>query len=221
MEIIYNGGNPGDFKAEFDEKELNEIREKVGVEKGDVLLMTASRLEHKNAVDDVIRALVLLPEHIKFLIVGGGTEEDMLKKLVQECKLEKRVYFTGQLDRTEVPKYRYISDISVRPSRSEGLGNALLSSMAAKLPVIATQEGGLADFIFDAKRNPGIPTTGWAVDKDNPQQIVEAVQEILACPEQTQKVVATAYTMVSQKFRWESIAKDMQTKVFSRLTTHE
>ena len=221
VEIIYNGGNPGDFKAEFDEKELNEIREKVGVEKGDVLLMTASRLEHKNAVDDVIRALVLLPEHIKFLIVGGGTEEDMLKKLVQECKLEKRVYFTGQLDRTEVPKYRYISDISVRPSRSEGLGNALLSSMAAKLPVIATQEGGLADFIFDAKRNPGIPTTGWAVDKDNPQQIVEAVQEILACPEQTQKVVATAYTMVSQKFRWESIAKDMQTKVFSRLTTHE
>lgn len=221
IEIIYNGGNPGDFKAEFKEDEIRALEEKIGKKEGDIFLMTASRLEHKNAVDDVIRALPLLPENIKFLICGGGVEEKMLKDLVRELKVEHRVYFTGQIDRTLVPLHRYVGDIAIRPSRSEGLGNALISSMAAKLPVIATQEGGLADFIFDAKRNPGTPTTGWAVDKDSPEQIVKAVQEILAHPEQTQKVVATAYTMVSQKFRWESIAKDMQTKVFSRLPAYE
>ncbi|KKS83297.1 MAG: Glycosyl transferase group 1 [Parcubacteria group bacterium GW2011_GWA2_43_11] len=221
VEIIYNGGNPADFKAEFDQGEIQALTGKAGKKEGEIILMTASRLEYKNAVDDVIRALPLMPEHIKFLIVGGGSEENMLRKLVKKLTLEKRVYFIGQVDRTEVPKYRYISDISVRPSRSEGLGNALISSMAAKLPVIATQEGGLADFIFDAKRNPDVPTTGWAVDKDNPEQIANAVMDIIEHPDRTQKVVTTAYDMVSRKFRWEAIAKDMQTKVFSRLTAHE
>jgi glycosyltransferase involved in cell wall biosynthesis len=217
VEVIYNGANPVDFTAGFVESEVLELREKIGIHEGDVWLMTASRLEYKNAVDDVIRALILLPEHIKFLVVGGGTEEMMLKKLVVDLDVEKRVYFTGQVERTEVPKYRYISNISVRASRSEGLGNAFLSSMAAKLPVIATQEGGLVDFIFDAKRNPEKPTTGWAVDKDKPEQIAQAVQDILSNPERTKKVVTTAYDMVSRKFRWENIAKDMQEKVFTRL----
>lgn len=217
VELIYNGGNPGDFEANFDERELKALKEEMGVVEGDVLLMTASRLEHKNAVDDVIRALPLLPKNIKFLIVGGGNDEEMLKDLVRELGVENRVLFTGQIERTEVPKYRYISDISIRPSRSEGLGNALLSSMAAHLPVIATQEGGLADFLFDAKRNPEKPTTGWVVDKDSPEQIAEAVNDILNNPDQTKKVVATAYDMVSRKFRWEAIAKDMRIKVFEKL----
>ena len=55
--------------------------------------------------------------------------------------------------------------------------------MAAGLPVIATQEGGIADFLFDAVRNPDKETTGWAVDKDSPEQIAEAVREIVASRE--------------------------------------
>ena len=44
------------------------------------------------------------------------------------------------------------------------MGNSFVEAMAARLPVIATQEGGIADFLFDATRNPEQPTTGWVVD---------------------------------------------------------
>ncbi|TSC64125.1 MAG: hypothetical protein G01um101491_359, partial [Parcubacteria group bacterium Gr01-1014_91] len=89
-------------------------------------------------------------------------------------------------------------------------------AMAAELPVIATQEGGIADFLFDAKRNPDKETTGWAVDKNSPEQIAEAVKDILANPEQVAHVKATAKKMVIEKYDWNLIAKQMQS-VFGRI----
>jgi glycosyltransferase involved in cell wall biosynthesis len=55
------------------------------------------------------------------------------------------------------------------------------------------------------------------VDSDRPEQIAEAVKEILASPEQTAKVVANARKMVEEKYDWDAIAKDMRTRVFARL----
>jgi glycosyltransferase involved in cell wall biosynthesis len=213
--IIFNGGNPGDFAAKFSENELEALRDKLGMKKENIYLMTASRLVVKNGVDIGIRALALLPENIKFLVVGGGPEEDNLQELVRKLNLENRVIFTGQIERTEVPKYRKIADIFLRPSRSEGLGNALISAMAAHLPVIATQEGGIAEFLFDRKRNPDKETTGWAVDKENPEQIAEAVKQIIANPVEVKKVTDTAYRIANEKYNWDKIVEDMQTQVFA------
>jgi glycosyltransferase involved in cell wall biosynthesis len=157
----------------------------------------------------------MLPTHIHLLLVGGGEDEAMLKALTAELHLEERVHFTGQVDRTEVTKYRKASDIFVCPSRSEGLGNALLSAMASRLPLVATQEGGIAEYLFDAKRNPDVPTTGWAVDKDSPEQIAEAVKEILADPVRTRGVTDTARKMVEEKYDWDAIAVQMRTSIFA------
>jgi glycosyltransferase involved in cell wall biosynthesis len=88
--------------------------------------------------------------------------------------------------------------------------------MAVGLPVIATQEGGIADFLFDAKRNPDKETTGWAVDKDSPEQIAQAVRDIIAHPEQVARVTATAKKLVRDKYDWNLIAEQMR-KVFAGL----
>jgi len=89
--------------------------------------------------------------------------------------------------------------------------------MATGLPVIATQEGGIADFLFDERRNPNQPITGFAVDKDSPQQIVEQVQNIMGHPEKVRTVVATAKQMAVEKYDWNLIAKSMRESVFSRV----
>jgi glycosyltransferase involved in cell wall biosynthesis len=86
--------------------------------------------------------------------------------------------------------------------------------MASGLPVIATQEGGIADFLFDEKRNPSIPTTGWAVDKDAPDQIAAAVLDIINRPEKVREVVERARRMVREKYDWDIIARDMHERVF-------
>jgi glycosyltransferase involved in cell wall biosynthesis len=216
IEVIPNGASLPP-QQEYAPEELEALRTQVGKKAGDVLLISVSRLVHQKAIDVVIQALALLPQNIKLLPVGDGDERPMLEQLVQTLQLGERVTFVGQVERDMTAKYRAIADIFVTPSRTEGLGIAFLSAMAAGLPVIATQEGGLADFIFDSKKNPDKEPTAWAVDKDNPAQIAEAVKNILNNPEQTKKVVANAKQMVEQKFNWESISKQMSQKVFARV----
>jgi glycosyltransferase involved in cell wall biosynthesis len=158
-----------------------------------------------------------LPEHVKLLIVGSGPDEGQYKELAKELGIESRVIFAGQVDRSEVTKYRRMLDIFVMPSRSEGLGNSGLSALASRIPMIATQEGGLAEYIFDKDRNPDKQPTAWAVDKNSPEQIAEKVQYILDHPEEVQQISENAHAMVVEKYQWDNISKDMRTKVLEKL----
>lgn len=173
-------------------------------------LITTSRLVHKNAVDDVIRALAHLPAEIRFVIYGTGLEEQKLKTLAKELGVEKRAEFRGHLDHARLPAALAACDIFIRPSRSEGMGNSFIEAMAAGLPVIGTQEGGIADFLFDAKRNPHKETTGWVVDRDSPEQIAEAVKDILAHPEEARRVTANARRFVAERYEWNHISERME-----------
>ena len=216
LAIVPNGVNAAHFSQQYAAEELNALTHKLGKKEDDVYLITTSRLVTKNACDDVIHALALLPERVKFLILGIGPDEYMLRTLAREQNVDSRVLFLGQVSHTQMPKYLKASDIFIRPSRSEGFGISFIEAMVAELPVIATQEGGIADFLFDAKRNPDKETTGWAVDKDSPEQIAEAVQDILAHPEQVARVKATAKKMAFEKYDWNLIAQKMQT-AFDRM----
>ena len=216
IEIIRNGANPESIKPTFEKEEVEELKKKLGKKEGDIFLVNTARLVHQKGFDTTIRALVLLPAYIKLLVVGGGPDEEKLKMLVQELQLTHRVIFTGQIERSSVTQYRFAGDIFVGPSRSEGLGNAFLSAMACRMPVVATQVGGIADFLFDAKRNPEKGTTGWAVDPDSPEQIAEVVQDILAHPERVREVTNRARKMVEEEYDWDIVTHKIKTKIFAR-----
>lgn len=218
VEVIPNGSSLPSAQ-EYSKEELDALRELIGKKEGEVFLISVSRLVHQKGIDVVIRTLPLLPPHIRFLIVGEGPDREMLQNLAKELSVTERVIFAGQVDRTMTAKYRKISDIFVLPSRSEGQGISFLSTMVSGLPIVATQEGGIADFLFDAKRNPDKPTTGWAVDSESPEQIAEAVQEILSNPEETKRVVTTARQYAYDNFDWNVIAKHMQENIFEPVLT--
>jgi UDP-glucose 4-epimerase len=209
-EVIPNAVDTERFSKTFSLGELSEEKEMLGKKEEEIFLVTTSRLVHKNAVDDVIRALPLLPENVSFLIYGIGPDEEKLRTLAKEQGVESRARFMGEIGHGAMPRMLAACDIFIRPSRSEGMGNSFVEAMAAGLPVIATQEGGIADFLFDKKRNPDKETTGWAVDKDSPEQIATAVKDILAHPEEVKRVVATAKAMVKEKYNWDLIAKEMR-----------
>ncbi|MDD3531273.1 MAG: glycosyltransferase family 4 protein [Candidatus Pacebacteria bacterium] len=216
LAIVPNGVNAAHFSQEYLPAELESLKHNLGKKEDDVYLITTSRLVKKNACDDVIRALPLLPPHVSFLIFGTGPDEVMLRALAKELGVGDRARFMGQIGHEDMPKYLKASDIYIRPSLSEGFGIVFIEAMAAGLPVIATQEGGIADFLFDAKRNPDKPTTGWAVDKNAPEQIAEAVKDIIAHPEEVARVRAIAKEMAFEKYDWDLIARQMR-EAFDRV----
>lgn len=210
VEVIGNGVDMERFTAPQSPAAVATRREALGARTGDTLLVTTSRLVRKNAVDDVIRALAKLPETVRFVVFGIGPEERALRALADDLGVAERVAFEGQISHEDLPLALAACDIFIRPSRSEGMGNAFIEAMAAGVPVIATQEGGIADFFFDAERNPEAVPTGFAVDKDAPRQIAEKVEYILAHPAEARAAVENAKRLVAERYDWDRIALDMK-----------
>lgn len=217
LEVVPNGVDIAHFTKDYPSSDIESIKKELQKKEGIVALITTSRLVHKNAIDDCIRAISLLPSHIHFYILGTGPEESKLRALASDLLVRERVHFLGQINYTMLPLYLRASDVFIRPSRSEGMGNSFIEAMAAGIPVIATQEGGISDFLFDAKRNQNKKPTGWAIGKDNPEQIVSAVQDILSHPEEVRAVTENAKQMVIEKYDWNLVARDMKEKVFDRV----
>lgn len=202
------------FSGKISTDERARLRAELGLESTDIALVTTSRLVHKNAVDDVIRSLHKLPNNVKFVVFGTGPDEAMLRNVVTELHLQNRVQFRGHIGHDVLPLYLKACDIFIRPSRSEGMGNSFVEAMSAGVPVIATQEGGIADFLFDEVRNPDVPTTGWAVDANAPEQIARVVLDITSYPEKTKHVVETARILAERDYDWDLIANRMKQEVF-------
>jgi len=196
------------YDSRFTNEERVQIRIKFGFAETDTVLVTTSRLVEKNAVDDIIKALVLLPETVKLLVVGGGPLEASLRAVVSGYQLEKRVVFAGFVSQEEIPKYLKMSDIFVRPSLSEGFGNSFIEAMAAGIPVIATPVGGIVDFLADQ-------STGLFCLTKDPKSIADKVTLLMSDKKLSNRLVETARTMVSAKYDWAIVAERMG-EVFRR-----
>ena len=217
LEVIPNGVAVSQFDRPFEPSELEHIKKEFGKKEGDVYLITASRLVPKNAIDDIIRALEYLPQHVKLLVVGTGPDQWALDSLSKELGFADRVIFLGHRNPTDIPKYLKVSDIFVRPSLSEGMGNAFIEAMAAGIPVIATPIGGIVDFLFDPDRDPDKKPTGLLCNVRDPKSIADKVGRLLSDEALKDRIRANAKDLAREKYDWDKIVYDMRTKVFQRL----
>lgn len=209
--LIKNGANPRDLKEDYTEAEVEAVRQELGKRPGDIFLVNTSRLELQKGHDLTIQALLHLPEHIKYVIVGDGWDEQKLRDLTNKLKLRHRVIFTGRVDRSVVTLYRKACDIFVAPSRSEGLGNAFVSALASRLPLVTSGVGGIADYATDGE-------TAWVVPSNEPKDIAAKIQEVLAHPEKAKLISERARTLVERDYDWDRIAKQMEKEVFNKIT---
>lgn len=218
LEVIPNGVAVSQFDRPFEPSELERIKKELGKKEGDVYLITVSRLVPKNAIDDIIRALEHLPQHVKLLIVGTGPDQWLLDSLSKELGFADRVTFLGHRDPADIPKYLKVSDFFVRPSLSEGMGNSFIEAMAAGIPVIATPVGGIVDFLFDPDRDPDKKPTGLLCKVRDPKSIADKVRRLLSDEALKDRIRANAKDLVREKYDWDRIVHDMRTKVFQHIS---
>lgn len=207
--LIPNGVDLSVYNNKVTEVDKENLMKRLGKKEGDIFLITTSRLVYKNANDDVISSLVSLPKNVSFILIGKGDLGPQLQKQSKDLGVSDRVKFLGFIPNTDLPKYLSISDIFIRPSRSEGFGISFIEAMASGLPVVATPVGGIVDFVSDKE-------TGVFCSPDNPNSIVVAVNTILNDKELRNKIVQNAQKMVFERYSWDKIAKDMKSQVFDR-----
>lgn len=207
IHVIPNGVDVPLFTTGYSEQELGALRWELHKETDDVFLVTTSRLVVKNGLADVIKALPLLSDRVKFLILGIGELEHELRTLAHDLGVEKRVMFAGFIPYKEIPKYLHISDIFIRPSLSEGMGNSFIEAMALGIPVVATPVGGIPDFLKDQE-------TGLFCKVHDPESIAKAVNKLIDDPALCNKLITNGRTLALSRYDWNDIARDMREKVF-------
>ncbi|MFA6394025.1 MAG: glycosyltransferase family 4 protein [Patescibacteria group bacterium] len=204
--IVPNGVDIRKFKIKNSKLKITNqnLKSKLGIGESERVVITVSRLVKKNGIEDLIRAMELLlkekPEpKCKLLVIGGGELEGRLKELSEELNLKERILFLGSVPHNEVPRYLWISDVFIRPSLSEGLGNVFLEAMAAGIPVIATPVGGIPDFLKDNE-------TGVFCEASNPASIKEKIILLLDDFYLRKKIIENGKRLVQNNYDWDSIA---------------
>ena len=199
-EVIPNGVDVEKFSKKISAEQRAVFRKQYSYADDDVVIVTASRLSLKNAVDDMIRSLTFLPENYKVLVAGVGEDEAMLHQLVAENHLESRVTFLGKKSHDELPAILQSSDIFCRPSLSEGLGNSFLEAMAAGIPIIGTPVGGIPDFLVDGE-------TGVFCQPRNPESLAKAALRIQTVPGLRQALIERGAMCVRNGYQWHHLSQ--------------
>ncbi len=172
----------------------------------DVLLVgNIARLVPIKGLPDFIRAARMVkqrcPRPVHFAIVGVGELERELRALAATQGLAGHLHFAGFWPDV-APVYADI-DLSVLSSYNEGLPVAVIESMAAGLPVVATNVGGLPELVQEG-------VTGHLCAPGDVAALAERMLAVLSDPARARAMGQAARARVIPRLCAERLVADME-----------
>lgn len=151
--------------------------------------IVVGRLTEQKGYDIAIKAASILKKRkINFVwyAIGGGRDEEKLKKLVATYNLEEQFVFLGRKDNP----YPYMKncDLYVQPSRHEGYGLTIVEARVLGLPIVVSNIRPLAEQIQDGVNGYVAELSAEAIaDKieylyNNPSQMKKAIEHLKEHP---------------------------------------
>jgi len=133
----------------------------------------------------------------EFVLAGDGPLRAELEREAEKLGLGQQVVFLG--DRRDISAVLASLDVSVLPSSSESLSNAILESMAAAVPVVATRVGGNPELVT--------PETGALVPPDDDAALAEALGRLLDDPSLRSELGRNAQRFAQANFTTEAMGR--------------
>jgi glycosyltransferase involved in cell wall biosynthesis len=167
----------------------------------DYLVGIVAALEDHKGHTYLIQASKFLKERapkIKVVVVGTGSLRLELDKQVRELGVEDIIFFLGF--REDVPRILASLDLFVLSSHLEGMGSSLLDAMASRLPVVATQAGGIPEVVTHK-------VTGLLVPPRDPEALAGAILDLYRDPQVAARYAQRGFEVVHEKFSAEAMAE--------------
>ena len=157
-------------------------------EHSEFVFLTAGRLsdqKNQKLLIDAFHELLSEQVHAKLIILGDGPNKECLNQQVKQLGLENDVSLLGNVDNIE--EYMARVDVFILSSLYEGLPLVLLEAMAAGLPIISTDVGGVKDIVTD---------NGILVPSMDVKELKLAMQKIMEEKKMREKFAAKSYEHV-------------------------
>ena len=153
IHIIQTGIETSKFyKENFNQKDINSLKKKLGIKKKDFVVMTVSRLAKEKSVDRIInnhKELVKKYSNMKLLIVGDGPDIDKLKDEAKSLGVSDSVIFTGKVPLSDIPIYYQLGNVFVTASKSETQGLTVVEAISSSLPVVAVKDDSFVNSVIE------------------------------------------------------------------------
>jgi starch synthase len=200
LRVVPNGVDPY-FLEDVPEPERIKLVSRFQLPAGAPLLFFVGNHTHNKGIDVLLRALPMMRENAVAIIAGAIRSRPENEKLVLSSGLaltDKRFLFTDFISKEELRALYHSVNAFVFPSRADTLPLVILEAMACRLPVVATNVGGIP---YEVTADEGI-----LVPPGEPARLAEALDRVCADHETAERMGASGRRRVITHFDWSASA---------------
>jgi peptidoglycan/xylan/chitin deacetylase (PgdA/CDA1 family)/glycosyltransferase involved in cell wall biosynthesis len=170
VRVMYQGIDPTIYFP----GEQHEARRRLGIPTEGKILLWVGRMVSVKGLDVLVQSCSILKQSgvgFHLYLVGDGPLRSRLDYLIRDQGLSQDVTFAGSLPYDQLPDWYRAANLTVLPSRSEGLPNVLRESLACGTPFVASRVGSIVEIAPD----------GWSrlVPPDDPGALADAIAAAL------------------------------------------
>lgn len=160
------------------------------------MITFAGKISKTKGVDYLLKAnkIIQNKREVLFVIFGAGSFEDVIETDMQHEYEFHNVVAMGHQSPQVLSSFHNIAHLSVMPSRSEGFGIAALEAMGCGIPVVASESGGLSDFVIGATTSVG-----------DIQDLACQILKFLDMPRDKYREICNASLEKAKEYCWEEI----------------
>ena len=207
LSVMVSGVDFGLFKP----MDKTKAREALGLDLDKRYILFVGRMNERKGARYLIEAMpAVLDEYpaTELFLVGPARRKRIfadLEELVKSKGIEGSVHFLGSIPNKRLPLYNNAADVFVLPSITEGFPFVLLEAAGCNCPTIATDVGGIPDFMQAVKKGVMVPPR-------SPAELADAVKEVFERPDQYNSGLREAV----RQYSWDSIL-ERTVNVFEQL----
>ena len=211
INVIWNGVDPDKYNPQnVPVERISAIRERYGIKNDEFMIFYVGRFVGVKGVDSLVRAMPEVLTNVpnaKLVIVGMGNLYPYLEDIVSQLGIQDKVIFRNEfVSEDERIEHYAASDVCVFPSHYEPFGIVATEAMSMKKPVVVGAVGtsGFKEQVIAT----GAEQCGYHIDPNDPNDIAQALKEILLDHNHAEKLGENARKRVLAEFTWDHVAEN-------------
>jgi glycosyltransferase involved in cell wall biosynthesis len=201
--VIHNSINMDNYRT-FEYENKVSIRKRFNINPEDFVICEIANMRemkgHKLVID-AIAEIIKKHKNVKVVFSGSDNSNGEIPEYIKNRGLEEYFILTGFI--SDIKPILGISELFILPSLWEGLPTSILEAMAMKVPVIATNVGGIPELIGNG--------AGIIIPPNDSAEIVNAVIQLIEHNELRREYIENAYDRVRSGFDEENVMREIMT----------
>jgi len=197
VDVVHNGADPTKFMPRC----KKECRRELNLPAERTILLFVGNLVGVKGVEFLLHAFARLG-HVDAMLylVGDGHLRKALDSLANTLGIRGSTVFVGRRPHEEIPLWLSAADCLIMPSLSEGFPTLLPEAMLCRIPIVATDVGGIPELLSHGKN-------AWMVPRGNVTALARGIETMLSRGDQVENIVIEAQRAASAGYTWAANAE--------------